>query len=63
MRASQVERDIRLALLHRTANTKSILHYNISSHCQIDGEWLLIILNFSDGADFELHPLFLTYEE
>ena len=37
--------------------------YDTTSHCHIDGEWLSIILSFSDGTDFELHPLFSTYED
>ena len=58
-----MERDARLALLHRPANTKNALHYDTMSRCQIDGEWLSIILSFSDETDFELHPLFFTYED
>ena len=61
MQASQVERDAGLALLHKPANTKSILHFDTTSCCPFDGEWLLIILSFSDGTDFELHPLFFAY--
>ena len=52
MQVSQVERDPGLALLHRPDNTKSTLHYDTTSHCQIDGEWLSIILSFFDGTDF-----------
>ena len=63
MQASQVERDAGLALLHRPANTKSILHYNTTSRCHIDGEWPSIILSFSDGTDLELRPLFFAYED
>ena len=63
MQASQVERDAGLALLHRPANTKSILHYNTISRCHIDGEWPSIILSFSDGTDLELCPLFFAYED
>ena len=63
MQASQVERDAGLTLLHRPANTKSILHYDTTSRCQIDGEWPSIILSFSDGTDFELRPLFFAYED
>ena len=63
MQSSQVERDAGLALLHRPDNTKSILCYDTPSHCQIDGEWLSIILSFSDGTDFVLCPLFFAYED
>ena len=38
MQASQVERDTGLALLLKPANTKSILHYDNTSRCQVDGE-------------------------
>ena len=63
MQASQVERDAGLTLLHRPANTKSMLHYDTTSRCQIDGEWPSIILSFSDGTDFELRPLFSANED
>ena len=54
MQASQVERDAGLALLHKPADVKSILQYDTTLHCQIDGKWPSIILSVSNGTDFEL---------
>ena len=63
MQASQVERDAGLALLNKPNDVKTTLHYDTTSRCHIDGEWPSIILNFSDGRDFELRPIFFAYED
>ena len=63
MQASQVERDAALALLDKTAELKSTMHYDTTSRNAIDGEWPSIILIFSDGVEYVLRPLFFAYED
>ena len=63
MQASQVERDAGLALMNKPEDIKSILHYDTTSRSCIDGGWPSIILNFSDGRDFVLRPVFFAYED
>ena len=50
-------------MLDRPPNTKGILHYDTTSHCQINGEWPSTILSFSAGTDFELCSLFFACED
>ena len=52
MQASQVERDAALALISKTDDTKSMLHYDTTFRNSIDGEWPAIILSFSDEEIF-----------
>ena len=63
MQASQVERDAALALISKTDDTQSTLHYDTTFQNSIDGEWPAIILSFSDGRDFSLRPIFFAYED
>ena len=31
--------------------------------CGIDGDWVCLILNFSDGFQFRLRPIYMAYED
>ena len=63
MPASQVEQDAALALLTKVCPVKSTLHYDTISRNSTDGEKPFIILHFSDGREFVLHPMFFAYED
>ena len=63
LQASQVEQRAALALLNKSPSVKSTLHYDTTSRSSIKGEWPAILLNFSNGQEFVLRPLFLAYED
>ena len=61
--ATQCELDAATALIDIQAGTKASLHYDTTSRCGIDGEWVSLILAFSDGRRFRFRPLFFAYED
>ena len=63
MPASQVEQDAALALLTKVCPVKLTLHCDTTSRNSTDGEKPSIILHFSDGREFVLHPMFFAYED
>ena len=63
MQASQIEQDAALALLTKVSLVKSTLHYDTTSTNSNDSEWPSIILRFSNGREFVLHPMFFAYED
>ena len=63
MQASQVERDAAMHLLKKPSSSKCTLHYDTTSRNSIDGESPAMLLNFTDGAEFVLRPLFFAYED
>ena len=60
--ATQCELDAALALLDIKIGQKCTLHYDTTSRCGIDGEWVSLILSFNDGFRFRLRPIYLAYE-
>ena len=63
MQASNVELDASMHLLNKSSTTKCTLHYDTTSRSKIDGERPAILLNFSDGYQFVLRPLYFAYED
>lgn len=47
----------------KAADVKSVVHYDTTTRSSIDGEWTSIVLNFSDGREYRLRPLFFAYED
>ena len=43
-----LQQEITAALAEKADTIRVMLHYDNTSHCQIDGEWPSIILNFPD---------------
>ena len=39
------------------------LHYDTTSRCGIDGDWVCLLLNFSDGYQHRLRPIYMAYED
>ena len=58
-----MERDASTALLHKRTDVKSTLHYDTTSRNSIDGEWPSITINFADGDEYVLRPIFFAYED
>ena len=44
-------------------HTTSASFFHTTSRNSIDGEWPAMLLNFTDGAEFVLRPLFFAYED
>ena len=61
--ATQWEIDAATALLDIQSGLKSTLHYDTTSRCGIDGEWVSLIIYFSDGRRYRLRPIYLAYED
>ena len=61
--ATQCELDAAIALLDIQSGIKSTLHYDTTTRCGIDGEWVSLILSLSDGRRYRLRPIYLAYED
>ena len=60
--AMQTEADTANALFRMPIKVWCTLHYDMTSHCKIDGEWLRIIFSFSDKQQYVLRPIKFAYE-
>ena len=61
--ATQCELDAVTALLDIQSDIKTTLHYDTTTRCGIDGEWVSLILSLSDGRRYRLPPIYLAYED
>ena len=61
--AVQAEADAANALFTMNRDVVRVtLHYDTTSRCKIDGEWLSIIVSFSGKQRYVLRPVFFVYE-
>ena len=65
MLASEAESEAAAMLLKKDSNTKVTIHFDTTSHSNIDREWPSIILRFSNNVNIEyrLRPIFFAYED
>ena len=63
IQAPEMETMAARALYMKKPNIKAFVHFDTTSRSSIDGEWPSIILRFSNGEEFRLHPLFFAYED
>ena len=52
-----------MALFNIPPGIKCTLHYDTTSRCGIDGEWVSLVLSFSDGNKYRVRPIYLAYED
>ena len=60
---SQMEREVAIHLLNKESNVKASVHFDLTSHSSIDGEWPSLIIIFSNSQEFRLLQLFFAYED
>ena len=58
-----MKREAANAFFNQNENSKAIIHFETIGHSFIDGEWLSIMLSFTDGLEYWLRPLFFAYED
>ena len=61
--ATQCELDAATALLDIRHGIKSTLHYDTTTRSGIDGDWVSLILAFSDERRYRFRPMFMAYED
>ena len=61
--AAQEEADAGLALLNIPEDVATTLHYDATTRSCIEGDWVSIVLRFSDDTTFDLHPIFMVVED
>ena len=52
-----------LAAQEEAEDVRSTLHYDASKQSCIDGDWVSIVLKFSDGKEFDLQPIYMGAED
>ena len=61
--AAQEEADAGEALLNMPCTIKSTIRHDSTSRSSIDGDWVSIVLRFSDDDEFDLRPIYMAVED
>ena len=63
LQASEMEREAAFALFNKSTLVKSIVHFDTTGRSSLVGEWPSLILKFSEGIEYRLHPIFFAFED